>query len=163
MQEHGFCVLAVVTGNDPSCDAPETSTCTLAAAPFRAWVRNSNAPPVFEAIEIVPEAPLVGEEVLLRARVSDRDRAPRADTLTVTWEVAGKELTGSTVRHRFNVGGFHDITVSVSDGFETISETRRIEASGPPIDPPDAVGNGAPLAPWLALLALALGARVRRR
>lgn len=163
--EHGFCVLALVSGRDPACEKPESQVCTLASAPFRAYVRHGNTAPAITSVSVSPETPRPGQEVLLSAQATDPDTRPRPDTVRVDWDVGPRVLTGATVRHAFPTQGPHEVVLRVSDGFVVTERTVTVNVTGPPIEGGGDGGNGTPGPPLPLLLVVlaAAGARAARR
>lgn len=158
--EYGFCANVRVSGQDPSCEKPDQETCVVASDPFRAYVREENAAPEITEFS-VPENPDPDQEVLLRADAEDADTEPRPDSLSFTWSGSGIEDTGRTVRHTFPSNGTYDVTVSVTDGFDTVERTAEIAVGAAGDD-----GGGTdptPVPAALALAGLLAGALVGRR
>ncbi|MDX1612422.1 MAG: PKD domain-containing protein, partial [Candidatus Thermoplasmatota archaeon] len=163
--EHGFCVIVLVTGSDPACDKPADQVCTIAKAPFRSYVRHGNQAPWITKVQVSPETPRPGQEVLLRAQAQDNDTEPRPDRLTYTWDLGPEDATGPVIRHTWNTPGTKEVELQVTDGFEVVNQTVEITVAGDGEAPPSpGPGNGTPLpGAWLVLPLIGLAALGSRR
>ncbi len=157
-EEYTVCALVRVSGDDPSCDRAVDRSCVVAQAPFRVFVREENQPPEVTTFSISNEAPRPGQQVLLEADATDADDQPREDDLSFTWQLGAQQATGQTVRHAFPQGT-HTVTLEVTDGFDTVTETMEVtvgeDGDAGPLDE-------APLGPLLGVLALGAAAALGR-
>ncbi len=149
-----FCVLVRVTGSDAACDKPDNEACVVARAPFQTYVRGENQPPEITQFSISDENPEPGQEVLLQGDAVDEDTEPRPDDLFFTWRVNGAEHSGQTARHTFGQAGTYTVTLEVTDGFDTVTQSREVVVEG---DGDGVMPDEAPLPVFLVVLA-ALGA-----
>lgn len=161
--EHTFCTNIRVTGEDPACDRPANRTCVIATESFRSYVRRSNAAPEITSFEISNEAPRPNQQVLFQADATDEDTKPREDTLRYTWILGGTERTGKTVRYAFGTAGSHNVTLEVTDGFDTVERTATIQVGQEGTNGPGDGGRDVPSLAPVALVVAVLGAAWLRR
>lgn len=162
--EHTFCVIAQVSEDDPACDQPRA--CWLGKDSFRAYVRPTNQAPWLEQIEVIPEDPEPGDEILFRASATDNDTEPQADQLSYSWELGPDTAEGKVVRHAFNTPGEKQVTLTVTDGFESVSWEQTITVVGQGIGDGGDGTDGAPgpgAGVLILLLALVGATLVSRR
>lgn len=159
---HTLCGTLRTTGDDPACDRSANRTCVVATKPFQSYVREENQAPHVTSISANPENPDPGDRVLLQAEAVDNSTEPREDTLSYTWIVDGEEVDGASIQHRFASEGVHEVTVEVTDGFDTVNRTAKVPVGNVTIDDgtADAPGVGA-LASVAVLAGLALARRRR--
>lgn len=152
--EHTFCVVAQVSEDDPDCDQPRA--CWLGKDSFRAYVRPTNEAPWLQEVEIIPENPRPGDEILFRATASDNDTEPREDQLTYSWRMGPDRANGPVVRHTYNTPGEKKVTLTVTDGFETVTWEENVTVAGQGVaDGDDGTVDGAP-GPGVGLVVLSL-------
>ncbi len=150
---HTFCIIAQVSEDDPACDQPRA--CWLGKDSFRAYVRPTNEKPWLEEVEVIPEQPEPGDEILFRATASDNDTEPKADQLSYTWDLGPDTAQGPVVRHAFNTPGERTITLTVTDGFETVTWEQNISVVGQAVGDGGDGTDGAP-GPGVGLVILVL-------
>lgn len=157
--EHTFCFVARVSSSAPGCN---TRSCVVAKEPFSAYVRLENSPPEVTEFSVGNENPRSGQEVLFRAEATDADTQPREDPLSFTWELGRAEKTGKVVRHAFTTPGDHEVTLTVSDGFDETTRTATVTVPSPSGDGGDD-GRDTPGVGVLALVPIAVAALALRR
>lgn len=160
--EHTFCTNVRVTGQDASCNKPDDQTCVVATDPFRAYVREDNAAPEITEFS-VPENPEPGQTVLFEADAEDADTQPRPDSLSFTWTAGSFEDTGRTVQHAFPINDTYTVTLSVTDGFDTVERSVEVAVGDAGEEGPIGGDDRIPLPPALALIGLVAAALARRR
>lgn len=159
---HRFCTAIRTTGSDPACERQANRTCVLATAPFESYVRRENQAPHITSISANPENPRPGQFTLLEVEAVDNSTEPSEDTLTYTWDLGQETEQGPTVRTNFSTEGIHNVTVKVSDGFDTTERTKKVPVGD--VSLPDEDPQTSPVAGWLASAVLLAGvAWLRRR
>lgn len=158
---HSFCVVAQVSEDDPACDQPRA--CWLGKDSFRAYVRPTNQAPWLQEVEIVPEDPEPGQELLFRATATDNDTEPREDQLSFAWRLGPDRAQGPVVRHAFNTPGEKRVTLTVTDGFETVTWETNLTVAGAGVGQDDGTDDAPGPVLGLALVALAGAAGLARR
>lgn len=126
-----FCGVVLIGSDDPDCDEPSFGDfCVADTDTYRAFVRHENQPPEVTTFSIGDENPRPGQEVLLQGDGEDADDEPRPDDLLFTWRIDGAEHTGQTARHTFGPAGSYTVTLEVTDGFDTVTESREVVVEG---------------------------------
>lgn len=160
---HTFCAALRATGEDPACDRSSNRTCVIATAPFESYVRRQNEAPWITSVSVSPENPRPDQRALLSAEAQDNSTEPREDTLSYTWHFDREEQGGASVQHTFGSEGVHEVTLEVTDGFDTVERTIEVPVGDVEVDGDDGT-NDSPAPGWAAsLVALALVAGARRR
>lgn len=162
--EHTFCANLRVSGDDPACDKPANRTCVIASAPWRSYVRRTNAPPKITTFSVSDETPGPGQQVLFEADATDASTQPRPDTLRYTWKLSGETKTGKVVRHAFTVTGPHRVTLEVTDGFDTVTRSVNVTVQATSDGAGGTNGSPGPAVPAVVgVVSLAALALRRRR
>lgn len=159
--EHAFCVAAF----DVDCaqkEGPTRRECVLDRATFRSYVRRNNAPPAIQSVEHDPQNPRPGQTTLFEAEAVDNSTKPRQDQLTYTWELGPRTIHGATVQHAFPTERVHNVTLRVSDGFDTTERTIRVPVGDVSLDSGDESNDSPTLAPVGLAGLLAAAALLRR-
>jgi hypothetical protein len=102
---------------------PDSTTVTAQGA----FTYSNQPPPHFTSLPRSPGAVLVGQAVTLTASAVDA----AGNALTCSWDFGdGTTATGNSVTHTYTASGVYIVTVSASDGINTISDSIIVAVCG---------------------------------